>query len=154
MVALGIVSSSTHRIILGISGRQGRAAKEVEPHDEKIAFCLKLQYIVEFKPHTCMIIKRSVPSSGRFGDQPVHLVLSLIPDDQMTSTPHTVSYSPSNSEGRLSIGTDDANVPRSVQFSPTDESSSVQFSPPAPAAGESRVVSNTRDKTGKHYGAN
>ena len=78
---------------------------EVEPHDEKIAFCLKLQYIVEFKPHTCMIIKRSVPSSGRFGDQPVHLVLSLIPDDQMTSTPHTVSYSPSNSEGRLSIGT-------------------------------------------------
>ncbi|GFR71553.1 hypothetical protein ElyMa_000355700, partial [Elysia marginata] len=45
--------------------------------------------------------------------------IAAVRDDQMTSTPHTVSYSPSNSEGRLSIGTDDANVPHSVQFSPT-----------------------------------
>ncbi|RUS82010.1 hypothetical protein EGW08_010237, partial [Elysia chlorotica] len=78
----------------------------------------------------------------------VNDALSGVRDDQMSSTPHTVSYSPSNSEGRLSIGTDEANVPHSVQFSPTDDSSSVQFSPPAPAAGESRVVSNTR---GEYY---
>ncbi|XP_059177986.1 probable nuclear hormone receptor HR3 [Physella acuta] len=90
-------------------------------------------------------------------------VMTIIREDPASSTPHPVPYSPSNSEGRLSIGTDDANLPHSVQYSPTEETS-LQFSPPVPSTGETRV-SNTRaqievipckvcgDKSsGVHYG--